>query len=274
MKNKFFFKTAEFARLCNTSKDTLIHYDEIGLFKPQYVGENKYRYYSFKQIDEYHTIAALRDVGFSLQHIKEKLHDSSMEMYCKLIEEQQSVVSEKITALERTAFFISTHLAQVKEYIGYEAAMCATKDKVIIKEFPERHIVSMPCSVKLDDGYKFVELYSDFATTVKNTTKSFYYPCGAIVERLLVETKKSYFFTHLYFQIDEQNATDTISKGQYLVTYEKTDFDNIVPAYERLVEYADKENLKIDSHFYEDIVMSHLNSEKEKYVVQISCRIL
>ena len=29
-------KTGDFAKLCNTNKRTLIHYDEIGLFSPAY----------------------------------------------------------------------------------------------------------------------------------------------------------------------------------------------------------------------------------------------
>ncbi len=32
------FKTAEFAALCGVKKDTLLHYDHIGLLKPQWVG--------------------------------------------------------------------------------------------------------------------------------------------------------------------------------------------------------------------------------------------
>lgn len=43
------FKTAEFAALCGVKKDTLLHYDHIGLLKPQWVGENGYRYYSARR---------------------------------------------------------------------------------------------------------------------------------------------------------------------------------------------------------------------------------
>ena len=32
-------KTGDFARLCGTNKRTLIHYDEIGLFKPAYTDD-------------------------------------------------------------------------------------------------------------------------------------------------------------------------------------------------------------------------------------------
>ena len=31
------FKTAEFAALCGVKKDTLLHYDHIGLLKPEWL---------------------------------------------------------------------------------------------------------------------------------------------------------------------------------------------------------------------------------------------
>lgn len=60
------FKTAEFAALCGVKKDTLLHYDHIGLLKPQWVGENGYRYYSARQIPTYDLIATLRRLGTPL----------------------------------------------------------------------------------------------------------------------------------------------------------------------------------------------------------------
>ena len=38
--------TGEFAKLAGVSKDTLFHYEKIGLFKPEIVCKNEYRYYS------------------------------------------------------------------------------------------------------------------------------------------------------------------------------------------------------------------------------------
>ena len=58
-----YFKTAEFAALCGVRKDTLLHYDHIGLLKPQWVGENGYRYYAAQQLRTYDLIAALRRLG-------------------------------------------------------------------------------------------------------------------------------------------------------------------------------------------------------------------
>ncbi len=42
-------KTAEFAKMCHTTKDTLIFYDRIDVFKPAFVDSKKYRYYEVRQ---------------------------------------------------------------------------------------------------------------------------------------------------------------------------------------------------------------------------------
>ena len=63
-------KTGDFAKLCNTNKRTLIHYDEIGLFSPAYTDEKGYRYYSENQCDTFFTITCLKEIGMPLKEIK------------------------------------------------------------------------------------------------------------------------------------------------------------------------------------------------------------
>ena len=43
------FTSGEFAKFCNTTKDTLFHYDDINLLKPAKIAPNGYRYYSANQ---------------------------------------------------------------------------------------------------------------------------------------------------------------------------------------------------------------------------------
>ncbi len=41
---------SDFANIARTNSDTLRYYDNIGLLSPAVRGENKYRYYSLKQL--------------------------------------------------------------------------------------------------------------------------------------------------------------------------------------------------------------------------------
>ena len=40
---KKYFNTGEFAKLCNVKKQTLFHYDDIGIFSPEIKDHNGYR---------------------------------------------------------------------------------------------------------------------------------------------------------------------------------------------------------------------------------------
>lgn len=48
---KKYLRTAAFAKLAGVNKKTLHYYDEIGLFRPAYVNEKGYRFYSPLQLD-------------------------------------------------------------------------------------------------------------------------------------------------------------------------------------------------------------------------------
>ena len=61
--SQIFFTTGEFSRLCNVKKDTLFHYDEIGILQPEIVRENGYRYYSINQFFLFDIITMLKKAG-------------------------------------------------------------------------------------------------------------------------------------------------------------------------------------------------------------------
>lgn len=57
---------AEVARISNTTSRTLRHYDDIGLLKPAFVGENGYRYYEREQLLRLQQILLLRELDLGL----------------------------------------------------------------------------------------------------------------------------------------------------------------------------------------------------------------
>lgn len=98
---KHHFKTAEFAALCGVKKDTLLHYDHIDLLKPQWVGENGYRYYAARQLPVYDMIAALRRLGTPLSEIRDYLTRRSPQALLELLEEKQIALEQERQRLDR-----------------------------------------------------------------------------------------------------------------------------------------------------------------------------
>ena len=80
MDRNLYMTTGEFAALMGVSKYTLFHYDDIGLFSPEYVAENGYRMYSLYQLETLETILMLRDLGMPLKEIRQRRKKISMVM--------------------------------------------------------------------------------------------------------------------------------------------------------------------------------------------------
>jgi DNA-binding transcriptional MerR regulator len=67
----------EFARLGQVSPRMLRHYDQLGLLEPERVDSaNGYRLYSVHQLGALHRIVALRDMGFTLEQVREVLMEA------------------------------------------------------------------------------------------------------------------------------------------------------------------------------------------------------
>ncbi len=66
------FKIGDFSRLTCVSVRMLRHYDEIGLIKPRTIdADTGYRFYAADQMVQMNRIHVLREMGFSLQDVKE-----------------------------------------------------------------------------------------------------------------------------------------------------------------------------------------------------------
>ena len=69
-------KIGEFARLVDVPVKTLRYYDEIGVFKSDYIDEQTgYRFYSFEQLPRLNRLLALKDLGLSLSQIDQMLQE-------------------------------------------------------------------------------------------------------------------------------------------------------------------------------------------------------
>lgn len=87
-------KTGEFAYLCDTTKETLRHYKDIGLLCPVAYADNGYAFYSPLQLSDFLLISSLHHAGCSLMDIKGYFADPDAE-------ELDNVITERIDAITR-----------------------------------------------------------------------------------------------------------------------------------------------------------------------------
>lgn len=132
-------KIGDFSKLCRASIKMLRHYDKIELFNPYYIDEfTGYRFYSANQIPTINKIIGLKQIGFSLDEIKELIDENiskedfneslkkKKETILKIIEQEQS----KVTRIE-TYFKFLNQEAKVMKY------------EVVLKTIPKLKVIAL-----------------------------------------------------------------------------------------------------------------------------------
>lgn len=112
MEDKQLMTISQFAKTVGTTRRTLIFYDQKGIFKPQKTMANGYRYYSYEQIYRINFILGLRDLGLSVENIKDYLNDNSSETLNRKLGELKEKVQTRIKNLQQ----VLTILNQKEEH--------------------------------------------------------------------------------------------------------------------------------------------------------------
>jgi len=102
----------EFARLGQVSRRMLRHYDEIGMLKPEQVDPmNGYRHYGAHQLSRLHRILALRDLGFTLEQIREVLEENPpVEQLRGMLRMRQAQIGQTVDEEQERLRRVEAHL--------------------------------------------------------------------------------------------------------------------------------------------------------------------
>lgn len=108
-RSDYCISAGRFARLCNTTRDTLRYYQEQGILVPRKDEVNGYHYYSHAQVSSFYFITTLRRIGCSVSDIKTYLlagekarFDSFMDRQYVQLLSQQKELEEKIATVTNT----------------------------------------------------------------------------------------------------------------------------------------------------------------------------
>ena len=102
-------KIGDFAKRCQTTIKTLRYYDQLNLLVPDYIDKfTHYRYYGPGKVEEMHRITELKDIGFTLEEIKQ---------YCDAgsIKDRNMIINEKQRALVKLAEDTAHQMERLKK---------------------------------------------------------------------------------------------------------------------------------------------------------------
>lgn len=102
------YTVKQLADLAGVSPRTLHYYDQIGLLEPEQIGENGYRYYSDRAMLRLQQILFFKELGFSLEEIREIMDRPDFDLLQALrlhkagLQERLERLKRLITTVEKT----------------------------------------------------------------------------------------------------------------------------------------------------------------------------
>ena len=97
------YRIGEFSKLTGIPIRTLRYYDSIDLFKPSEVDLfTNYRYYKEEQVKDLELINELKEVGFTLEEIRDNWNNFSEELFLKRKEKLLEEIKLKNEAIKKT----------------------------------------------------------------------------------------------------------------------------------------------------------------------------
>lgn len=254
---------SEFAALSGIKRANLIYYDEIEVLKPVYRGKNNYRLYSYMQLDLAYVILSLRNMGISLDEIKEYAQGRSPNKALELFSKHIQTVDHEIEKLQWIKEIMSQYIAKIS------TCKDIASPKIELVQLEKETICLGPAidevDAKLESMLDFVMLCHGNGIDLVNHT-------GKLFTQQSMQNKK--WSTPDRFYIRTSNGNYQTEKGLYLVLYDRSDDLNKDVLYEKLLNYIKENNLEICGNTYEEYPLDEISiNNPNDYLIKIFTKV-
>lgn len=276
MTSSMLLSTGEFARLCNVSRELLVHYDKIGLLKPEKVTGNGYRYYSLKQLYLFDVIRFFVDTGMPAREIKEYLENRTTDLFLDTI--QSSV--EKLR-LQRDLLDARIGMMEKMRYLTQRMSGFP-KGSPKLSQWDDIWLISTPVEgERTQEAYaRAVGEHSNFCRNAAGTSK---FPLGRIVDIPDTSDPRDFSYRKLVTWVSPPERTvraklgeriERRPRGTYAVILHQGGTSSAWKSYAKLTDYVSREGLEMRGPIYEIDVNSYLMSDSaDDYLLHISVQV-
>lgn len=270
---KDYFTTGEFARICGVRKQTLFYYDSIGIFSPEIVGDNGYRYYSYTQVETFAVLTMFKELRVPLKDIKNLMENRSPEALIKMLEEKDAEIDKKIERLRVAKTYVHDKIAVTRE------GMNAPVGEIVFEDLPDEYMVTTDYA-GIDDDKAVEKAVSEHFNFCQSLGIQSAYAMGGIIPRDSV-TEDGYRYSQFYTIVSPEALTPQSSKeafidsgGHYIAMYDDHGYENVSKMCLKIIDYAKEHGLALDDCFYEDVILDDLSvNGYYKYLVKVSARV-
>jgi len=201
------YTVKQLAKLSDVSVRTLHFYDEIGLLKPAYYGENNYRYYEAAQLLMLQQILFFRELGFQLSDIQRMISSpdfnkiTALEHHRKILEKGLKQTHKLIETIDKTIAHLRGEPMKLEEiFDGFNAEKQKLYENFLIDYGVSQDILNQSKeNVKHWKKEQWMEhkkevdaLHGELVSAIKNHLE----PSSSEVQKLI---KKHYQMTSIFW---------------------------------------------------------------------------
>ena len=267
VKKELLFTAGQFARIHDVNKRTLQYYDDIGLFRPQVRGENNYRYYSYQQSPELEWILTLREMNMSLPEIESYLQHPSPLSLAELVETKTAELEAKIAHLRRMQQLLAEKEQQLRFCISVDIESIE-----LIEYGEERLLLSQPIREDASLDKEMAVLMNHIKELGEYSR--FNNHSGTVMD--IESVKQGEFTEYRFFSLirEDDGSVPVFIKpaGLYLRAFCLGDWSRLPAAYQRILDYAWQQRLRLSGYAYEQGINEMAVSSAEEIITQITIR--
>ncbi len=263
MGNERLLSVDRFAQLGRTTRDTLHHYDKIGLLTPEERGKNNYRYYACKQVAQLSMIRILQAGGMPLAEIKEVMGQSDPKQVCANLKRQISQLEIMEEELKRSQKLLATLHAIIR------SAEDADEDVPTIRSLPEAKIVLGELNDYSNNKNPFDALSAFYAAVgEKYPELDLNYPVwGLFSEERKGEWGYAWPDRFYFFNPDGQ---DTRPAARYAIGYTHGNYCGSGALFTRLLGYMEAKGLRPCGNAYEEYPLHAIGtSDRVRQLIRV-----
>lgn len=264
------FTTGQFAKLCSTTKETLFHYDSLGLLKPARVGKNGYRYYAASQFFDFDLIAALREAGCSLGEIRGYLAHREPRAYARLLRENERKLQRECQKLERMRKILLNGLEAAEE------ALAGQPGVPWLEERPQAWYIATPAKGDVWSTGDIIRNMQDHLSFCDAWGLGEELAVGSIVTReslLRGDFRESYYATRVSQPAGSPRLYEKPA-GLYACVLHRGPYARLAQTFPQLLAFIREQGLALCGDCFEADLLTYLAAQDEEdFVLKLEAQV-
>jgi len=257
------FSISDFAKFSRVTRDTLLHYDRIGLLSPSSRGENNYRYYSGYQLAIINVIRILQQLGMTLEEIKKLKDRRDPELTDDVLKLQIVRIDKRIKDWVRARKLLLT----IRKTIN--SVKNTDENKITIQFLPAEAVIFGDKN-DYSQGRTYLDTLLSFYRNISVKYPDLdlnYYVWGNFSEERI---KRGDWIGADRFYFVNPEGHDRRPAALYAIGYMRGGYEHGDALYRRLVEYIDRNGFEICGDAYEEYPLNEVCiAEPENYLMRV-----